>query len=163
MVATRIRQIDFDNLISRSVQIGHSEQPATNRAHNSDLCFKLVDNCLKRSVDLRRHRILEFFKKQQVSLVSPLVDLQKQVSPIVRNASAGGKIRIVRPFVDQLVLLYGITQAMVIHLLISELGEGLIFGTLGLRKFREEEYFAFFGPTWLRKFDPSDDIREILV
>src|SRR5271165_936464 len=163
MVATGIRQIDFDNLISRSVQIGDGEQPATNRTHNSDLCFKFVDYSLKRSVDLRRHRILELFKKQQVSLVSPLVDLQKQVSPIVRNASAGGKIRIVRPFVDQLVLLYGIAQAMVIHLLISELGEGLIFGTFGLGKFRIEKSFAVFGPAWLRKFNPSDDIRKILV
>src|SRR5260370_8095950 len=132
MVAAGICQIDFDNLISWSVQIGHGEQPVTNRAHNSDLCFKLVDNRLKRSVNLRRDRILEVLKKQQVSLVSPLVDLHKEVSPIVRNASAGRKIRIVRPFIDQLVLLYGIAQAMVIHLLISHLGKGLIFATFVL-------------------------------
>src|SRR5215469_14543487 len=52
---------------------------------------------------------------------------------------------------------------MVVHPLISELGEGLILRSLWFREFSIEKALAVFGPARLRKFDPFDDVRELLL
>src|ERR1700730_6011112 len=146
MISLCVRQIHFNDLVFRRINICAEIGFGADRPHKQKICYELFANLLERRIELRRHGISEVLAIHIVWWAGSLTYRHEQVSAVVRNKEVKREGRIVG-LVNQLILILPIANSMIIDFLVLKFSKLLVAGRIRLRKPSIKKTFGIVRPT----------------